>query len=88
MNTRLGVSLANYDNLYILAFDLSSTQEASYNFNHPELTNCTISVELKFDAGLGNNSELLFMGEHASAVYVRSDSKITKNKKKYSFDLS
>ena len=77
LNTSLGISLANYDNHYILAFDLTSTQEASHDFIHPELTNCTISVELKFDAGLG--LRLLFMGERASTVYVRSDRKITKN---------
>ena len=62
-----------------MAFDLTSTQEASHDFIHPELTNCTISLELKFDTGLGNNVELLFMGERASTVYVRSDRKSTKN---------
>ena len=81
ITTSHGFSLANYDNHYIMAFDLTSTQEASHDFNfiHPELTNCTISVELKFDAGLANNVELLFMGERASTVYARSDEKITKN---------
>ena len=79
LNTSHGISLANYDNNYFMAFDLTSIQEASHDFIHPELTNCTISVELKFDAGLANNVELLFMGERASTVYVRSDRKITKN---------
>ena len=37
------------------------------------------SVELKLDATLGENVELLFMGERASTVYVRSDRKIAKN---------
>ena len=73
------INSANYHNHYITAFDLTSTQEASYDFIHPELTNCTISVELKFDAPLGENVELLFMGERASTVYVRSDRKIAKN---------
>ena len=67
-----------------MAFDLTSTQEASHDFIHPELTNCTISVELKFDAPLAGNIELLFMGERASTVYVRSDRKIAK---KNSHDL-
>ena len=79
LNTIHGISLANYDNHHIMAFDLTSTQEASHNFIHPELTICTISGELKFDAALGNNVELLFMGECASTVYVRSVRKITKN---------
>ena len=78
-NNSHGISLANYHNHYIMAFDLTSTQEASHDFIHPELTNCTISVELKFDAPLVENVELLFMGERASTVYVRSDRKIAKN---------
>ena len=74
-NNSHGISLANYHNLYIMAFDLSSTPEASHDFIHPELTNCTISEKLKFDSPLLENVELLFMGERASTVYVRSDRK-------------
>ena len=78
LNNSHGISLANYHNHYITSFDLTSTQEASHDFNHPERTNCTISVELKFNAPLGENVELLFMGERASTAYVRSDRKIAK----------
>ena len=74
-NNSHGISLANYHNHYIMAFDLPSTQEASHDFFHPERTNCTISVELNFDAPLEENVELLFMGERASTVYVCSDRK-------------
>ena len=78
-NNSHGNSLANYHNHYNKAFDLTLNQEASHDFIHPELTNCTISVELKFDAPLGKNVELFFMGERASTVYVCSDRKIAKN---------
>ena len=77
-NNSHGISLANLSNHYIMAFDLTSTQEALHDFIHPELTNCTISVELKFDDLLAGNNELRFMGERASTVYVRSDRKIAK----------
>ena len=56
-----------------MAFDLTSTQEASRDLIHPELT------VLKFIAPLGENVELFFMVERASTVYVRSDRKIAKN---------
>ena len=56
-----------------MVFDLTSTQDASHYFDHHELNNCTTSVEHKFAAGLVNNVELLFMGERASTVYMRSD---------------
>ena len=58
-----------------MGFDLTSTQEASHTFTHPEMTKCTFSIELNFDIGLAN---LLFMGESASTVYVRSDRKFTR----------
>ena len=51
-----GISLANYHNQSIMAFDLTSNQEASRDFVHPELTNGTISVELKFNAHWGKCS--------------------------------
>ena len=51
-NNSHGISLDNYHNHYFMAFDLTSTQEASYDFIYSELTNCTISVELKFNAPL------------------------------------
>ena len=73
------ISFANYHNHCIMAFNLTSNHEASHDFIHPELTNCTILVELKFDAPLGEVMELLFMGDRASTVYLRSDRKIAKN---------
>ena len=79
LNTSHGISLANYDSHYIMAFDLTSTQEALHDFIHLEVTICTILAELKIDAGLANIVELLFMGERSSTVYVHSDRKFTKN---------
>ena len=47
-----GISLSNYSNHFIMAFDLTSTQEASHDFIHPKLTNCSITVELTFSRAL------------------------------------
>ena len=58
-----GILLADYPNHFILAFDLISTQKASHVFIHPESTKCSISVELIFEAPLGDNVEILFLGE-------------------------
>ena len=62
-----------------MVFVLTSTQEASHGFIHLELTNCTSSVEMEFDATLTENMELVFMEELASTVYVRSDRKTNKH---------
>ena len=74
-----GILLADYPNHFILAFDLTSTQEASHDFIHPELTNCSISVELTFGTPLSDNVEILFLGERSSTFHVNSERKVTKN---------
>ena len=74
-----GITLDNYPNHFILAFDLTSTQEASHDFIHPELTNCSISVQLTFDGALAANVEILFLGERSSTFYVNSERRVTKN---------
>ena len=56
--TSYGINLANYDKHYVVAFDLTSNQEASKDLIHPELTNYTILVELIFDACLSNYVKL------------------------------
>ena len=73
------ITLDNYPKHFILAFDLTSTQEASHDFIHPELTNCSISVRLTFDGALAANVEISFLGERSSTIYVNSERKATKN---------
>ena len=46
-----------------MVFDLTSTQEATHDFIHPELTKSLLSVELKFDAALAHNVEIFFLGK-------------------------
>ena len=74
-----GITLDNYPNHFILAFDLTSTQEASHDFFHPELTNCSFSVQLTFDGAFAANVEILFLGKRSSRFYVNSERKRTKN---------
>ena len=45
-----GIPLSEFANHYIMVFDLTSTKEATHDFIHPELTNSSLSVELKFKA--------------------------------------
>ena len=57
-----GISLSEYPNHFIMLFDLTSTHQASHDFIHPELTNCSISIELKFSSALPNNIEIFVIG--------------------------
>ena len=74
-----GIPLSEFSNHFIMVFDLTSTQEATHDFIHPELTNSSISVELKFDTALTNNVEVFFLGEKSSTVYIDSARNVSKN---------
>ena len=74
-----GIPLSEFANHYIMVFDLTSTQEANHNFIHPELTNSSLSVQLKFDAALAHNVEILFLGEKASTIYIDAARNASKN---------
>ena len=59
-----GIPLSDFAHHFIMVFDLTSTQEATHDFIHPELTNSSLSVELKFDIDLPNSIEIFFLGEN------------------------
>ena len=63
-----------------MVFDLTSTQEATHDFIHPELTNSSITVELKFQKDLGSNIEVICLGEKLSTVYIDSARNVSKNR--------
>ena len=74
-----GISLEDYPNHFFMVFDLTSTEQASHDFIHPELTNCSVSNELKFSAALAHNVEIFIIGEKASTIYIDSARKVSKN---------
>ena len=74
-----GISLTNYPNDIIMFFDLTSTQQASHDFIYPELTNSSISIELKFSAALPPNIEIFVFGEKACTIFVDSARRVSKN---------
>ena len=75
-----GVPFDDYMNPYVLVFDLTSTQQASYDYLYPELTNTSISVDLRFKSDLGASVELFFLGEKASTLYINCDRQVSKNR--------
>ena len=74
-----GIPLNEFVNHYVMVFDLTSTQEASHDFLHPEFTNASNSLELKFGTALRNNIEIFLLGEKASSIYINSDRNVSKN---------
>ena len=72
--------LSEYPNHFIIVFDFTSTQQASHDFIHPELTNCLISYEHMFSAALPSNIEIFIIGEKASTIFfIDSARRVSKN---------
>ena len=75
-----GMSLSDYPKHFTMVFDLTSTQQASHDFIHPELTNYSKSIALKFSAALRTNVEIFLIGEKASTIFVDTAQKSYSNK--------
>ena len=60
--------LSEYPNHFILVFDFNRTQQSSHDFIHTELTNGSISIELKFSAALPSSLEIFIIGEKAITI--------------------
>ena len=73
------ISLSGYPNHFIMVFDLTSTQQASHDFIHFELTNCSISIDLNFSAALHNSIKIFIIGEKASTIFIDSARRVSKN---------
>ena len=71
--------MSEYPNLFIMIFDLTRTQQASHDFIHPELTNCSISIELKFSAAVPTNIKIFIIEEKASTIFIDTARRVSKN---------
>ena len=75
----LGKTLDNFQQHFIRCFDLKSTQQAAHDFLHPELTKCSVSLDLQFANGLTANLETAVWSIRSSNIFITSDRKVTKN---------
>ena len=75
----LGITLDNYQPHFIMCFDLTSTQQAAHDFWQPELTTCSVSLDLQFSNALTANLEIFVWGIRSSNLFITSDHKATRN---------
>ena len=59
-----------FQNHYILVFDLTSLQDAGENIHYPELSGERIRLEMFFDGSLRNVTEIIVLGERMSTVKI------------------
>ena len=76
-----GMKFEDFDeNHFFLAFDLTSTEEASKSLTlFPELTGSSVTLKLYFSEALDDAVELFPIGERFSQVFIDSDHNNSQN---------
>ena len=64
------VPIDDFEDHYVLVFDLTSLQDATENCHYPELVGEPLRLELNFPNLLENVTELIVLGERMSSVAV------------------
>ena len=68
-----------FQNHYVLVFDLTSLQDAGENIHYPELSGESIRLEMFFDRPLRSVTELIVLGERMSTVKIDQFGTVAKN---------
>ena len=74
-----GIPLSQYENHYVLVFDLTSTQEAHIQMYYPDVVAASLRLELYFTAELAHTVEVLMLGERLSTVFIDRNGAVSKN---------
>ena len=64
------IPIDNFEDHYVLVFDLTSMQDATENCPHPEIVGEPLRLELNFAFPLEHLTELIVLGERMSLVAV------------------
>ena len=64
------IPIDDFEDHYVLVFDLTSMQDATENCHYPELVGEPLRLELNYTHSLENVTELIVLGERMSSVAV------------------
>ena len=73
------IPIDDFEDHYVLVFDLTSMQDATENCHSPELVGEPLRLELNFTNPLENVTELIVLGERMSSVAVDKFGVVGKN---------
>ena len=73
------IPIDNFEDHYVLVFDLTSMQDATENCHYPELVGEPLRLELNFTFPLEHVTELIVLGERMSSVASDKFSVVGKN---------
>ena len=71
--------MEDFQNHYILVFDLTSLQDAAEQLHYPELTGESLRLELFFEFPLEQVTEVIVLGERLSNIQNDKFGKFAKN---------
>ena len=74
-----GIPLSDYDNHFIMVFDLTATQQSDTEIYYPEVVGAGIRLELFFEKALTDTVEIILLGEKLSTVFIQNDGKVIKD---------
>ena len=69
----------NFQDHYVLVFDLTSMQDATEHCPYPELVGNSLRLELNFNTALEHVTEVIVLGERMSSVAVDKVGVVGKN---------
>ena len=73
------IPIDDFNDHYVLVFDLTSVQDATKNCHYPEFVGGPLRLELNFTELLENVTELIVLGERMSSVAVHKFGDFEKN---------
>ena len=73
------IPIDNFKDHYVLVLDLTSMQDATENFQYPELSGEPLRLELNFTCPLEHVTELIVLGERMSSIAVDKFGVVRKN---------
>ena len=75
-----GIAFKNFEDDFVLVFDLTSTREASKSLTlFPELTGASLTLKLLFEKASEKTVELFVIAERFSQFFIDSQRNLTKN---------
>lgn len=73
------IPVSEFDNHYVLVFDLTSTQEANLQMYYPDVVAASLRLELYFSNAVEDTTEVIVLGERLSTIYIDHTGAVAKN---------
>ena len=71
--------LDQYEDHFIMVFDLTSLQDAGDHVYYPEVIGGSLRLEMYFDKSLDEATEVILLGERLSTIYIDKNGSVVKN---------